>query len=367
MSRKRRNLRLKNCLLDWGLPFVAVVVIWIGVTTCFHVIDNPRYTRANLMTHSKVICEWRGVTFAGWALFAIGLTTLVVHGIAWPRRINAIFRRPTIPLVSVLGGLSIFIVHLVHVASNGISLTSDAGSARCWLAFYVATGWAYVCVGSFSIYIFLPGLESDRRQEMISMVAALFSCTAIVAPLFTYLLSNLFNAGLVAIACLAVAAGFWSAMINCWSHSHRLDELVGATLERTNLKAHILYLLRTWIPSLGVVGVVTVLGLALVTSPWARLGILAAGHLWMSAITMACYAIDKFAAGRYWRLSERQLHSFALFWGWPGADFGQRYLRHKSRKQSFQQTHRLVRVGSIALTMVVAFGGGVVRMIASGE
>jgi len=344
MSRKRRNRRLKNCLLDWCLPFVAVVVIWTGVTTCFHVIDNPRYTRANSMTHSKVICEWRGVTFAGWALIGIGLTTLVAHGIVWPRRINAIFRRPTIPLVSVFGGLSIFIVHLVHVASNGISLTSDAGSARCGLAFYVATGWAYVCVGSFSIYIFLPGLESDRRQTMISMVATLCSCTAIVAPLSTYLLSSSLNAGLVAIACSAAAAGYWSALINCWSYSDRMDKLIGATLEQSNLEAHILYLLRTWIPSLGIVGIILVLGLAMIASPWARLGLLVVGHVWMSAVTIACYAIDKHSAAcRYWRLSERQLHSFALFWGWPGAEFGQRYLRHKSRKQSFRQTHRLVR------------------------
>ncbi len=368
MFGKRRKRRVPSWFLDWGLPFIAVVVIWLGVTTCFHVVDNSCYTRGNSMTHSKVICEWRGVTFAGWALIGLGLSTLATHGIAWPSRVNTVFRRPTIPLVGVLGSLGVFTIHIVLVVSDGVSLVSDAGSARCWLAFYVATTWPYVCMGAFSIYIFLPGLQSDRRQEVISMVATLCTCTAIVAPLFTYLSSNSLNAGLVAIACIAAAAGLWSALINCSSYGDRLDKLIGATLEQSSLQAHIFYLLRTWIPSLGVVGIVIMLGLAIMTSPWARLGILVAGHLWMSAVTIACYAIDKYsAAGGYWRLSERQLHSFALFWGWPGAEFGQRYLRQKSRKLSFQRTHRLVRLGSIALTMVVAFGGGVVRMIAAGE
>lgn len=56
-----------------------------------------------------------------------------------------------------------------------------------------------------------------------------------------------------------------------------------------------------------------------------------------SLVTFLFYAADKSAArkGR-WRTSEFRLHAFGLAGGWPGAMLAQQFLRHKSRKFSFQ-------------------------------
>lgn len=67
--------------------------------------------------------------------------------------------------------------------------------------------------------------------------------------------------------------------------------------------------------------------------PFAVPGIYAA----FSLITFAVYALDKSAARKgQWRTAESTLHLFALIGGWPGALLAQRFLRHKSRKLSFQ-------------------------------
>lgn len=56
-----------------------------------------------------------------------------------------------------------------------------------------------------------------------------------------------------------------------------------------------------------------------------------------SAITFVAYALDKSAARQgAWRTQETTLHLLALIGGWPGALAAQRWLRHKSSKQSFQ-------------------------------
>ena len=56
-----------------------------------------------------------------------------------------------------------------------------------------------------------------------------------------------------------------------------------------------------------------------------------------SAVTFLAYAWDKAAAERgAWRTRESTLHTFALLGGWPGALLAQAWLRHKSRKASFQ-------------------------------
>ena len=57
----------------------------------------------------------------------------------------------------------------------------------------------------------------------------------------------------------------------------------------------------------------------------------------MSVVTFAAYGIDKqqaIRAGR--RISERRLHQFALWCGWPGAWLGQQVFRHKTQKKSFR-------------------------------
>ena len=57
----------------------------------------------------------------------------------------------------------------------------------------------------------------------------------------------------------------------------------------------------------------------------------------LSLLTFFIYAGDKSAAeARRWRTSENTLHLFALLGGWPGALLAQNWLRHKSKKTSFQ-------------------------------
>lgn len=61
-------------------------------------------------------------------------------------------------------------------------------------------------------------------------------------------------------------------------------------------------------------------------------------YLAMSAVTFLAYYFDKRQAikrGR--RLSERAMHTFELFGGWPGAIFAQGILRHKSSKPNYRR------------------------------
>lgn len=61
------------------------------------------------------------------------------------------------------------------------------------------------------------------------------------------------------------------------------------------------------------------------------------GTIINSLLTMACYKTDKFfAQQQIWRIPEKSLHCWELFWGWPGALFAQRKFRHKNAKISFQ-------------------------------
>lgn len=57
----------------------------------------------------------------------------------------------------------------------------------------------------------------------------------------------------------------------------------------------------------------------------------------MSAVTFGAYWHDK-ASARHaaWRLPENALHVLELFGGWPGALVAQQWLRHKTRKLSYQ-------------------------------
>lgn len=60
-------------------------------------------------------------------------------------------------------------------------------------------------------------------------------------------------------------------------------------------------------------------------------------YLVMSVVTFAVYAHDKRAAqSDQWRTKEATLHTLAFCFGWPGALWAQKILRHKSQKQPFK-------------------------------
>ncbi|VUD68756.1 hypothetical protein TDB9533_04115 [Thalassocella blandensis] len=60
-------------------------------------------------------------------------------------------------------------------------------------------------------------------------------------------------------------------------------------------------------------------------------------YLLMSCISFVVYARDKSAAAiEGQRTPEMTLHWLSLFFGWPGANFAQQYLRHKSQKKQFR-------------------------------
>jgi uncharacterized membrane protein YsdA (DUF1294 family) len=67
-------------------------------------------------------------------------------------------------------------------------------------------------------------------------------------------------------------------------------------------------------------------------TPW-----VAAFYTAISLLTFLGYVADKRAAvAGGWRTRERTLQVAALLGGWPGGVLAQQFLRHKSRKPSFQ-------------------------------
>lgn len=61
------------------------------------------------------------------------------------------------------------------------------------------------------------------------------------------------------------------------------------------------------------------------------------GYLALSVAAVIAYAVDKSAArSGAWRSSEQSLLLLGLAGGWPGAIVAQQFLRHKTRKASFQ-------------------------------
>ncbi len=77
---------------------------------------------------------------------------------------------------------------------------------------------------------------------------------------------------------------------------------------------------------------------------------------WMgvfSLVSFGQYAVDKRRAKSGGdRVSEASLHLMELLGGWPGAYLAQRWLRHKSRKKSYQVVFRVI----VALYQVMAVG-----------
>ena len=71
----------------------------------------------------------------------------------------------------------------------------------------------------------------------------------------------------------------------------------------------------------------------------------------LSGITFLVYAVDKSAAqrGSSRRIPEQTLHCLAVIGGWPGAWAAQRWLRHKSRKRSFQFAFWLTVAANLAV------------------
>ena len=73
----------------------------------------------------------------------------------------------------------------------------------------------------------------------------------------------------------------------------------------------------------------------------------------LSVATFLGYWRDKSAARRgAWRTAESTLQALALLGGWPGALLAQRWLRHKTKKTSFQIVFWL----AVLLHMVVVAG-----------
>jgi uncharacterized membrane protein YsdA (DUF1294 family) len=95
----------------------------------------------------------------------------------------------------------------------------------------------------------------------------------------------------------------------------------------------------------------------------AYFGRLPVAVLWLylvaSAVAFVAYARDKSAArNRRRRMPERTLHLIALVGGWPGAVAAQRFLRHKSKKPSFQVVFwATVLLNTVSLAWFISLGG----------
>jgi uncharacterized membrane protein YsdA (DUF1294 family) len=88
----------------------------------------------------------------------------------------------------------------------------------------------------------------------------------------------------------------------------------------------------------------------------------------LSMVTFGVYAKDKSAARKgEWRTEEKTLHLFALFGGWPGALVAQKFLRHKSKKLSFQINFWLTVVlnGAALVWLSTSSGNAFFRSVAS--
>ncbi len=81
----------------------------------------------------------------------------------------------------------------------------------------------------------------------------------------------------------------------------------------------------------------------------------------LSIASFAIYALDKRRAIRGdRRMPERTLHVLAFLGGWPGALFGQRQFRHKTKKTPFLIVFWFLVVAHVALV-----GGGAYAIFGS--
>ena len=81
---------------------------------------------------------------------------------------------------------------------------------------------------------------------------------------------------------------------------------------------------------------------------------LAIHFIFINIFTFLAYWKDKRAAmSGEWRIPERDLHMLEVLGGWSGALLGQKILRHKSRKKSYQMIFWLVPIVQTAFILIV--------------
>jgi len=102
----------------------------------------------------------------------------------------------------------------------------------------------------------------------------------------------------------------------------------------------------------GVIGIATALLGMLVLFLFAKVHILLAWFLSVSAVTFVLYGFDKARAktGGF-RVPEMVLHGLSLLGGSPGALAGQKVFHHKTAKTGFQVIFWLIFIGQIILVL----------------
>lgn len=84
----------------------------------------------------------------------------------------------------------------------------------------------------------------------------------------------------------------------------------------------------------------------------------------INIFTFLAYWKDKKAAIKgEWRIPEKDLHSLELLGGWSGALLGQKLLRHKNRKKTYQTIFWLVPLVQIVFVLVVLHYLGVLHIL----
>lgn len=74
----------------------------------------------------------------------------------------------------------------------------------------------------------------------------------------------------------------------------------------------------------------------------------------INLITFLAYWVDKRAARQgAWRIPEKNLHQLEMLGGWSGALLGQKILRHKNKKKSYQAEFWFVIIMQIGFVVAV--------------
>lgn len=71
-------------------------------------------------------------------------------------------------------------------------------------------------------------------------------------------------------------------------------------------------------------------------------------------VTLLAYYVDKKAAQKgAWRVSEKNLHALEFLGGWIGALIGQKVLRHKNKKASYQGAFWFLAVMQLCVIYII--------------